>query len=162
MSVVSDHALVVLGGLEVLGLAGLFVYVRSRAKQPTRPPRAVRISVALLGLLVVVGFPLLMIGAIVGPATRAARQRDELVQSGTPATAVITHLEETGNVINRRPEVRVHVTVQPDGALPFDAESTWPFSVTDVQSYEVGTKVRVFFDPNDHASVAVVGAAAGE
>jgi len=161
---VSDLALMVLGVLEVLGLAGLFVYVRIQAKRRAagerRPSRAVRISVALLGLLVAVAFPMLMISAIVSPVTRADRERDALVQTGTPATAVITDIEETGNVINRRPEVRVHVTVEPPGAPSFASAATWVFSVKDVQTYRVGTRVNVFFNPTDHGAIAVVGVAA--
>lgn len=160
---VSDLALVVLGVVEILGLAGLFAYVRVQARRrksgAPRPTRAVRISVALLGLLVVVAFPLLMISAIVSPITRAEREREALVQSGTPATAVITDLEETGNVLNRRAEVRMHVRVEPDGAPPFASAATWALSVKEVQTYRVGTRVKVFFDPTDHASVAVVGVA---
>lgn len=160
--VMSDGALLILGLLEVLGLAGLFVYVRAQAKRRAaggeRPPRAVRMLVALLGLVLLVGFPLVMIFA--NPAVRSAGQRDALVGSGTPAVAVITHIEETGDVINRRPEVRVHVSVEPPGAPPFDSEATWPFSVTDMQTYRVGTRVKVMFDPADHATVAVVGTAA--
>ena len=161
VAVVSDLALMVLGVLEVLGLVGLFVYVRVQARRRAagkqRPARAVRISVALLGLLVAVAFPALMIMAIVGQATRADRERAELVQSGTPATGVITEIEETGNVINRRPEVRVHVTVEPPGAPSFTSEATWTFSVKDVQTYRVGTEVKVFFDPTDHGAIAIVG-----
>lgn len=157
----SDLALIVCGVLEVLGLVGLFVYTRARAKAraagKARPPRAVRIAVALLGLVVVVGFPLLMITAILSPATEGDRRREALLQSGTPATGVILDIEETGNVINRRPEVRVHVSVEPEGAPRFDAAATWVFSVKDVQTYRVGTRVKVRFDPADHAVVAVVG-----
>lgn len=155
-------ALWVLAIVEVLGLVGLFAYVRAQARRRAtgrpRPPRAVRISVALVGVVVAVGFPLLVITAMHGQATRGERQRDELARSGRPATGVITDVEETGKVVNRRPEVRLHVTVEPPGGRPFHATATWVFSVKDVQSYRVGTRVNVYYDPADRRVVAVVGA----
>jgi hypothetical protein len=159
----SDLAIWVLATLEVVGLAGLFVYIRAQVRRREtgleRPPRAVRISVALLGLAVAVVFPVLMITSIINQGTRGERQRDEIVQSGTPATGVITHVEETGKVVNHRPEVRVYVTVEPAGAASFPSTATWVFSVSDVQSYRVGTRVAVFFKPDDRRAVAVVGVA---
>lgn len=122
-----------------------------------RPPKAVRIATALLLLAVVVGFPTLLVMTVVNQTNRAERLREELAETGKPATAKIHHIEETGNVINRQPEVRVYLTVQPEGGKAFDAESTWVFSTQDVQTYEVGTTVRVLYDPEDHAKVAVVG-----
>jgi hypothetical protein len=79
----SDTTLMVAGVLEVLGLAGLFVWARTQARRRAagkeRPPRLVRF------------------------------------ENGTPATAVITGIEETGSVYNRRPEVQVSVvgTLEP-------------------------------------------------
>lgn len=157
----SDLALLVLAVLELLGLAGLFLYARARAKRraagEARPARAVRISVALLALAVVVGFPILMVTAIMNPATQADREREALMRSGTPATAVIIDLEETGTVINRRPEMRVYLGIE--GASPSSATATWVFSVKDVQTYRVGTKVNVRVDPANRERAAVVGVA---
>lgn len=159
----SDPILFALGVLELAGLVGLFVLVRRgaerRAAGKPRAPRLVRIATALLGLWVVLAFPALMIAAIVNPTLQAERRHRNLVESGTPATATITHVQETGTVINRRPEVRVRLTVQPKDAPAFDSQSTWVFSVTDAQTYRVGAKVQVFFDPADRENVAVVGLA---
>ncbi len=159
----SNTVLMVVGVLELTGLVGLFALVRRaaarRAAGKERPPRWVRISTALLGLSVALAFPLFMIAWIINPAIRTERQHEKLVQTGTPATATITHIEETGTMINKRPEVRVRMTVQPQNAPAFDSQSTWVFSVNDVQSYRVGTKVNVFFNPEDHGTVAVVGVA---
>jgi hypothetical protein len=158
-----DTALMALGALELIGLVALFVLTRRAAARRTagkgRAPRLVRISTALLGLLVVVGFPVVMILSIINPTIQSERQHQKLVQTGTPATAVINHIEETGTIINKRPEVRVSLTVQPPGAAAFYSQSTWVFSVKDVQSYPIGTQVNVFFDPANHGSVAVVGVA---
>lgn len=160
----SDSALLVMAGLELIGLVGLFAWVRAQAKRrdagKARPARPVRALVALLGLLVFVGFPALMITSIVNRTNRGERQREHLVQNGTPATGVVTRVEETGTVINHRPEMRVSVRVQPQGAPAFNAQATWVFSVTDVQTYRGGTRVKVFFDPDDRGSVAIVGVVA--
>lgn len=159
----SDTTLVALGVVELAGLIGLFVLIRRgaqrRAAGKARPSRLARVSTALLALLVVVGFPAWMILSIVNPTFLTERRHEELIASGTAATATIHHIEETGTVINRRPEVRVLLTVEPRGAPPFDSQSTWVFSVSDTQTYRVGTKVKVFFDPEDHQTVAVVGLA---
>jgi hypothetical protein len=157
----SDAALMALGAFELTGLVALFALVRTGAKRRAaghaRPPRLVRIAIALLVLLVVLVFPVVMIGSIINPTIQADRQHRRLVQTGTRATATITDIEETGTVINHRPQVQVWVLVQPRDAPAFTAQSTWVFSVKDTQTYRIGTQVNVFFDPENRGTVAVVG-----
>lgn len=140
----SDTVLIVLGVLELLGLIALFALIRRASKRRAdgkeRDPRWVRISTALFGLVVVVAFPVFMIFSIVNPSYRNVRRHQQLVQTGTPATATITQIKETGRMINRRPEVQVRLTVQPQGAPPFDSQSTWVFSINDAQTYRVGSR----------------------
>jgi hypothetical protein len=162
----SDTSLMVLGVFELAGLIGLFLLVRwnvkRRAAGKQRLRRPVRIAVALFGLLIVVGFPVLMIVSIMNPSLQNERLHAKLVETGTRATATITSVEETGTLINRRPEVRVRMRVQPQDGPAFDSQWTWVFSVKDVQTYRVGIKANVFFDPKDHGAVAVVGVAPPE
>jgi hypothetical protein len=162
----SDTALTALWAFELTGLVGLFILIRVAAKRRAagkeRIPRPVRISAALLGLPIVVGFPVLMVLTIMNPSLKVERQQEKLVETGTPATATITNISETGTVINKRPQVRARLTVQPKDGPAFDSQWTWVFSVNDVQTYRVGTKVKVFFDPADHGTVAVVGVAPPE
>lgn len=162
----SDFALTVLGILELTGLVGLFALIRTEAKRRAagkpRAPRSLRISTALLGLMVMLGFPALMIVAIMNPTLQTDRLHEKLIETGTPATATITDIEETGTVINRRPQVRVSMTVQPPDGPAFSSQSTWVFSIKDSQTYRVGAKVKVFFDPEDHETVAVTGLAPSE
>lgn len=159
----SESALTLLGALELVGLVGLFMLIRREGKrraagQP-RAPRAQRIAAALLGLVVVVAFPAIMIVSIMNPSLQTDRLHKRLVETGTRATATITDIEETGTVINHRPQVRVELTVEPQGAASFASQSTWVFTVKDSQTYRVGSKVDVYFDPQDHGAVAVVGLA---
>lgn len=159
----SDTVLMTLIALELAGLVGLFLLARMGARRrkagKERPPRWLRISAALFALVVVVGFPVLMVLAIINPSRQHESAREELVQSGTPATGTITQVEETGTVINRRPQVQVWVEVEPEGGGSFVSQSTWTFSVSDTQTYRVGTRVNVYYDPDDHDTVAIVGVA---
>ncbi len=159
----SDAALLVFGVVELAGLLALFAIARRNKRRRSagleRPARPVRIATALLGLAVVVGVPTLLVLTVRNRTGGAERLREELSKTGKSATATIRHIEETGTVINRQPEVAVWLTVQPDGEEPFDAEIAWVFSTQDVQNYRVGTKVRVLYDPRDHDRVAVVGLA---
>jgi hypothetical protein len=108
----------------------------------------------------IIGFILFSVGMVFGPGVLAERRDTELRQTGTAGTAKITAVDETGNVFNGSAEVQVTVLVEPEGGQPFESQSTWIFSITDVQKYEVGTQVDVFFDPVDHETVAIVGVAA--
>jgi hypothetical protein len=161
---VSNSVLMGLAALEVVGLVGLFAWVRAQTrrreagKEP--PPRLVRIAVALAGLAAAAGLPLVLILSVINPTIQSRREHDRLVKTGTPATAIITGVDETGTVYNERPEVRVSLKVQPDGAPAFRSQETWVFSVRDVQRYRIGTTVKVFFDPKDYDTVAVVGVVA--
>jgi hypothetical protein len=162
----SDTLLTTLTVLDLAGLVGLFALVKISAKRKAagkgRLPRPVRITAALLGLVIVVGFPVLMVLTIMNPSLKMERLHEELVENGTEATGTITQIQETGTVINKRPQVQVSVTVEPKDGPPFNSRWTWVFSVTDVQNYKVGTKVKVFFDPADRGAVAVVGVAPAE
>ncbi len=64
-----------------------------------------------------------------------------------------------GVMVNKRPQVRVSLTVEPSGAPTFVSQWTWVFSVSDTQTYKVGAKVKVYFDPADRGHVAVVSLA---
>lgn len=163
MGSVSDTSLLILGVLEIAGLLGLFVLARRgarrRASGAPRAPGWLRAIRALYLLAVVVGVPAVLITAVAGRATRHERLREELMHSGQKAIATILDVQETGTVINHRPEVWISVTVRPEGEAPFDAEITWVLSVTEAQTYRVGTKVNVYFDPDDHDRVALAGLA---
>jgi len=148
--------------LEFVGLVGWFVLARrNRARRgagkKVSPP--VRIATSLLGLFVVIGFPALMIVSIVGRGQQNERLREELAERGTAATATITGVQETGTVINREPEIRVLLNIEPEDGPAFSSQATWAFTVSDIQSYRVGTRVRVLFDPQEPGVVAVVGVA---
>lgn len=162
----SDTVLTALFVLEGAGLIGLFALIKvaskRRAAGKERLPRPVRITAALIGLVLVVGFPVLGVLAIMNPGLKLERQHDQLVETGTPATATITKIEETGDMINKRPVVRARMTVQPKDGPAFDSQATQVFSVQDVQTYKVGANVKVFFDPQDHGAVALVGVAPPE
>lgn len=157
----SDTTLIAFGILELVGLVGLFLYIRKEAerREAGRPrrPRAVRIGVALVGLCVLVGGVALPAVAMMNPTIQAERRHDELVQNGMQGSGTITHVQETGTVINYRPEVRVVVTVRPQEGPPFQSQETRVFSVADTQSYRVGTEVNVLYDPADRTTVALVG-----
>jgi hypothetical protein len=159
----SDTSMMVLGLLEVAGLLGLFVLYRSntRRRQAGKGRRApvVRILIALLVLTVLIGFPAVMIVSIMNPSLQNERRHERLVRNGTPATATITQVRETGTVINRRPEVQVWLRVQPKDGPVFSSRATWVFSVSDLQTYRVGTEVNVFFDPDDPETATVTGVA---
>lgn len=159
----SDSTFMVLGALELVGLVGLFALVKVGAKRKKegkgRLPRAVRISAALVGLVLIVGFPVLMIMKITNPTREIEARQAELIAKGTEATATITDLKETGTMVNKRPQVRVSLTVEPKDEPAFPSQWTWVFSVKDTQNYKVGAKVKVFYDPADRKTVAVAGLA---
>jgi len=153
----------VVGFTFLLGVMAPFLAVwaiaRRRKAAGKEVPRPLRIAVKLLGILFVLGAPLTIVAMGIGPTIQGERRHDELVKTGKRATATINAIQETGTVINRRPEVRVWMTVTPEGVRPFQSQETWAFSVSDIQSYKTGTTVNVFFDPADHGSVAIVGVA---
>ncbi len=160
---VSNTSLLTAAALEVAGLIAIF-FIRRRniarreAGEP-RPPVPARIATALLLLAVVVGAPLVIGGAIYGKVYRSEILAEELREIGAPGTATITAIGETGTVINREPEVRVDLAVEPEEGGPFQSHATWVFSVTDTQRYREGTRVRVLYDPDDHTRVTVTGLA---
>jgi hypothetical protein len=156
-----DATVTTLVALELLGLIALWVVVRRaaarRAAGAPRAPRALRITGAVLGAVVLLGFPIVMAATIHRRTTQHERTRERLTRTGVHATAVITHVEETGTVINRRPEVRVRLSVRPADGSAFPSTWTSVFSVADVQTYRVGTTVDVRFDTEDPGTSVVVG-----
>ena len=157
----SDTRLLVLAVLELAGLIGLFAFARRtqrrKAAGEPRDPRGVRIAVAALGLVVVVGFPAVMIATIVGTAQSGEREQARLRERGVPATATITDVRETGKIVNRQPEIEVRVDVHPSEGPGFASRATWVFTTRDVQTYRVGAEVQVRYEPGHPEAVAIVG-----
>lgn len=160
MEITSTH-LMIAGGIVVWMIGGFFARRLARKVREQRRaagevvPEPNRALGAVILAVIVFAF-----AVVLGPGMLAEARHDELVETGTPATAKIVAVEETGNVYNRRPEVALTLEVQPEGGTPFQSQAEWIFSVMDIQTYRVGETVDVFFDPADTEVVAVVGVAA--
>ena len=152
----STTALIVIAVVWLSGAVVSLVMVR-RIKQRRRDAGE-EVPKSNPGLaLAIVAIIALALGFAFGPGLLAEKRHEELMATGTKTIATITAVEETGNVFNGSPEVRVRVKVETPEGGSFDSQETWVFSIFDVQTYRVGTKVDAFFDPADTESVAIVG-----
>jgi hypothetical protein len=107
-----------------------------------------------LGLAVfVIGF----FAVLAGPTLMDAWAERQLLKNGSDATATIVALQDTRDVVNEQPVVRLTVDVTVEGREPWRAEIVTPLSPVDLQNYRVGAQVRVRYNPEEPSKVALVG-----
>lgn len=112
------------------------------------------INIILPGLAFLMAIILLSISG--GPLVLKYFRDKNLLKSGIEANARVTALEDTGNRLNRNPQVRMKLSVAPEGQAPFQAELTAYISTVDLPNYQPGKEIRVKYNPRDPSSVALV------
>jgi hypothetical protein len=122
----------------------------STAKPPADQTKLIAriIAVAIIGMLAIT----------LGPKLFHKVRDQRLMQTGTAAPGVITGLDETGDYVNREPEIEITVEVTPAEGEPFTAKTVKVLGPLDLKRYEVGAKVDVRYDPDSHR-IALVGLA---
>jgi hypothetical protein len=111
----------------------------------------------LLGILVLV---VLIVGSLAFaflPELLRARKRDALLRDGSDAIATIVRLDETGDVYNDQPEVRVTLVVQPAEGEAWQAEVVQVLSAVELVGFQIGAEVPVKYDPAKPRDVALAG-----
>ncbi len=114
-------------------------------------------SQKLLGTLIIVALVLGSLALAFGPELLRARKRSALLREGNDAIATIARLDETGNVYNDQPEVRVTLVVRPEGVEPYQAEVIVVLSAVELINYQIGAEVPVKYDPHEPSEVALAG-----
>jgi hypothetical protein len=111
----------------------------------------------LLGTIVVVALILGSLAFAFGPELMRDRKRAALLREGSDAIATIARLDETGDVYNDQPEVRVTLVVRPLQGEAYQAQVTLVLSAVDLVHYSIGAEVPVKYDPAKPADVALAG-----
>lgn len=110
----------------------------------------------ILLALFIVGLNALTLVLFLGPVAMHELRERRLLRVGHPAIAEIVSMEETGNVFNDVPEIRIRVEVRPTHGAPFRSETLETLSALDLQTIRVGSTLYVRFDPEDTRQVAIV------
>lgn len=79
----------------------------------------------------------------------------QILRIGTPATAKIIRLEDTGVTINQNPVAEFVLEVYPDKGAPFEARTQALISRLEVPQAQPGRIVPVKYDPQQPARVAL-------
>lgn len=77
----------------------------------------------------------------------------KLSASGTPATAIVNALRDTGALVNNQPMVEVDVTVMPPGGAPFPATMS-VMGHAQLAGLQQGSTIDVVYDPAQPGVVA--------
>ena len=78
----------------------------------------------------------------------------QLATSGTPATAIVNALRDTGAMVNHQPMVEADVTVMPPGGAPFPATIS-VMGHAQLAGLQPGANVNVVYDAADPSVVAL-------
>lgn len=104
------------------------------------------------GFMALVGIVLIVIGIIVG---RRAASTDALLTTGTPGTATITGLTQTGMYFNENPQVRMQLLVSLPGQTPYATQHTEIVPLILLGRLNAGAPLQVRVDPMNLNRVAV-------
>lgn len=92
---------------------------------------------------------------------RSGAQNRQLLNSGTPATAVILELRDTGVTVNDNPQVELLLDVRPSDGSPFQATARTLISRLQTSQIQPGMQVLVRFDAHNPSRVALAGFISG-
>ncbi|MEP7361552.1 MAG: hypothetical protein ABI744_08235, partial [Chloroflexota bacterium] len=104
------------------------------------------------GFMALVGIILIIIGVIVG---RRAASTDQLLTTGTPGTATITGLTQTGMFMNDQPQIRMQLLVTLPGQTPYAAQHTEIVPLMLLSRLSSGAPLQVRVDPMNLNRIAV-------
>jgi hypothetical protein len=90
---------------------------------------------------------------------KPSQQAKRLLQTGLPAKAKVLALNDTGVTVNQNPQVQLTLEVTPDNGNPPPYQTTLRTIVSrlHIPQFQPGAKLRVRYDPNHPAQVAVEG-----
>ena len=83
------------------------------------------------------------------------REACEIIAIGSPATAKIVRLVDTGTTINNDPVVDFYLLVSPTEGSPYEAHAKALISRLDVPAFQPGRVVPVRYDPQTPTRVAI-------
>jgi len=110
------------------------------------------------GIMALVGIALIVVGIIVG---RRAASTDALLATGTPGTATITGLTQTGMYMNENPQIRMQLLVTLPGQTPYAAQHTEIVPLMLLGRLTSGSPLQVRVDPMNLNRIAVDWGASG-
>ncbi|MFO7564007.1 MAG: DUF3592 domain-containing protein [Enhygromyxa sp.] len=98
-----------------------------------------------------------VIALVFGGRACAVKQERDLIATGTPASAKVVRVTDTGNRYNHNPEVALTLVVEIEGSEPYQAEVKQVLSPVEIAAYQVGAELEVRYDPQDPQKLAIVG-----
>ncbi len=112
--------------------------------------------VVVLGLLILAGAVYLF---LVRPGAADGfdfGHTQRTIQTGTPASATILSLRDTGGRLNSNPAIEFRLEVQPPDGPVYAATTRAIISTVDLPRFQPGARIAVKFDPSDRSSVVIV------
>ncbi|MEP7159247.1 MAG: hypothetical protein ABI797_07450 [Chloroflexota bacterium] len=103
-------------------------------------------------VMALVGIVLIVIGIIVG---RRAAAADALLAAGTPGTATITGLTQTGMYVNENPQIRMQLLVSLPGQTPYATQHTEIVPLMLLGRLSTGQPLSVRVDPMNLNRIAI-------
>lgn len=107
-----------------------------------------------------VGIVLFILSKTLLPFLRATIPHRRLMRTGTEANATILTVSQTGLYVNRMPQVKLEVQVQPAGGRSFIAEVRHVLDFVQIPHFQSGRSVRVKYNPANPKQVTLVQLAA--
>jgi len=143
--------LIITGGI-LLGVGAILAFALGSV------PFAGGAMVMTGGFMALVGIVLIVIGIIVG---RRAASTEALLTTGTPGTATITGLTQTGMYVNENPQIRMQLLVSLPGQTPYATQHTEIVPLMLLGRLNSGAPLQVRVDPMNLNRVAVDWGASG-
>jgi len=86
---------------------------------------------------------------------RRGQRVQQLRQTGTPGTATVLEMTQTGVYINENPQVKLKMRIEASGIAPYELEKRVTVPMIALGVLGSGRPLTVHVDPNDHNNVAI-------
>ena len=104
------------------------------------------------GIFAIVGAILIVVGIIVG---RGASASNQILQTGTPGTATITGMSQTGVYLNENPQINLNLLVTLPGEVPYAANHREFVPLMLLGRLSSGAPLSVRVDQMDRSKIVI-------
>jgi hypothetical protein len=107
-------------------------------------------------IAIILAFIYIIFSYTLFPVIRLALINKRLAREGVEADAILLDMEKTGVYVNRQPQVRMQVQVQPLTGRNFVSEVRQVFTAFDLKRLRIGTSIKVKYNPMNTKEVMIL------
>jgi hypothetical protein len=109
---------------------------------------------AAVAVILLICVPYVIYG-VYSAARGNSSEKQQLLQSGTPATAQVLSIKQTGTFINNNPQVEMSLRIQPPDGPPYERTTRYVVPIIHASALQANSVIKVRIDPANAERIAI-------